>query len=332
LGIGSLLLVGVLVIGTVAALAMPGTVQAAPGLGQGGGPQGGGPGPGGADAPRTGPNSEGTYGALSASEIEALQMALDDEYKAWSVYEQVIADFGAVRPFTGIQRAEENHTSALVNPFTRYGLAVPENEWLGKVPSFDTLGEACAAGVQAEAENKALYVVRAVEGEERNPVFGKNRISLGWAALRQAIACDVMEILRSLRSLRMTAKVAPGSGGAGGVFLSAVGLGAGGGLVEAGPTWSTLGIAPVAGDACRPRQGGGPRNDKGRGRRYRAQGAAQGAMAAAELWFCGKNPSSWLVRGPGTWEVSCGICGHTVRSLKYGYSRNGRQADRTGHR
>ena len=76
LGIGSLVLVGVLVIGTVAVLAMPRTVQAAPGRGQGGGPQGGGPGGpgglGGADAPRTGPNSEGAYGELSVSEIEAL--------------------------------------------------------------------------------------------------------------------------------------------------------------------------------------------------------------------------------------------------------------------
>ena len=172
LGIGSLMLVGLLVIGTVAVLAMPGTVQAAPGRGQGGGPGGWG-GLGGADAPRTGPTSEGSYGELSASEIEALQMALDDEYKAWSVYEQVIADFGAVRPFTGIQRAEENHISALVNLFTRYGLEVPENEWLGNVPSFDTLAEACEAGVEAEMENRALYdeLFEMVDNEDLIQVF-----------------------------------------------------------------------------------------------------------------------------------------------------------------
>ena len=64
---------------------------------------------------------------------------------------------GGVRPFTGIQRAEAQHISGLVNPFTGYGLAVPENEWPGKVPSFDTLAEACAAGVQAGIDNAELY-------------------------------------------------------------------------------------------------------------------------------------------------------------------------------
>ena len=84
-------------------------------------------------------------------------MALDDEYKAWSVYEQVIADFGAVRPFTGIQKAEESHISALLRLFDRYGVDAPVNEWLGQVPSYDTLAEACAAGAQAEIDNGALY-------------------------------------------------------------------------------------------------------------------------------------------------------------------------------
>ena len=192
LGIGSLVLVGLLVIGTVAVLA-------APGRGQGGGPQGDGRGPGGAnvpqgdgcgpgstdapqgtrrgpggtDAPRIDPNGDGTYGELSEAEIEALQTALEDEYKAWSVYEQVIADFGAVRPFTSIQKAEENHISALENLFTRYGLEVPENEWLGNVPSFDTLAEACAAGVQAEIDNGALYdeLFDGVDNEDLIQVF-----------------------------------------------------------------------------------------------------------------------------------------------------------------
>jgi hypothetical protein len=96
-------------------------------------------------------------GELTESEVEALLMALEDEYKAWSVYDRVIADFGAVRPFTSIQRAEENHIAALVTLFEGYGLDVPANEWPGKVPSFDTLAEACEAGVQAEIDNAALY-------------------------------------------------------------------------------------------------------------------------------------------------------------------------------
>lgn len=98
-------------------------------------------------------------GELDESEIEALMMALDDEYKAWSVYDQVIADFGAVRPFASIQKAEENHISALVTLFDRYGLDVPANDWPGNVPAFKTLAEAYAAGSQAEIDNAALYDV-----------------------------------------------------------------------------------------------------------------------------------------------------------------------------
>ena len=69
----------------------------------------------------------GYQGDLSESEVEALLMALDDEYKAWSVYDQVIADLGKVRPFTSIRRAEENHIAALVTLFDRYELDVPLN-------------------------------------------------------------------------------------------------------------------------------------------------------------------------------------------------------------
>ncbi len=96
-------------------------------------------------------------GGLSDSEVEALLLALDDEYKAWSVYDQVIAGLDAARPFTSIQKAEERHIAALVELFDRYGLDVPANEWQGTVATFDSLGDACETGVQAEIDNAALY-------------------------------------------------------------------------------------------------------------------------------------------------------------------------------
>ena len=99
---------------------------------------------------------DGSLGELDEEEVDALLMALDDEYKAWSVYDQVIADFGDVRPFTQIMRAEENHIAALVTLFDRYGLDVPVNA-TDEVPHFDTLADACAAGVQAENDNAVLY-------------------------------------------------------------------------------------------------------------------------------------------------------------------------------
>jgi hypothetical protein len=153
LGVGALVLVGVLVIGAIAAWVLPDRVQAAYGgrYGQGQGASGQGAG---CIAPVVGPASGGD---LSESEVEALLLALDDEYKAWSIYDQVIAHFGAVRPFSSIQKAEESHIAALTTLLERYGVDVPANEWPGNVPTFDSLAEACEAGVQAETDNAALY-------------------------------------------------------------------------------------------------------------------------------------------------------------------------------
>lgn len=94
---------------------------------------------------------------LTPSETRALHDALDDEYKAWATYDQVIADFGEVRPFSNIREAEARHIAALNQLFAAYGLAVPPNGWPGRVPRYASLEQACEAGVKAEIENAALY-------------------------------------------------------------------------------------------------------------------------------------------------------------------------------
>jgi hypothetical protein len=99
----------------------------------------------------------GTEGILDPEEEEALFMALDDEYKALATYLSVMDQFGQVAPFVSIARAEEQHIAALERLFDRYALQVPENEWTGNTPLFDSVGDACAAGVQAEVDNAALY-------------------------------------------------------------------------------------------------------------------------------------------------------------------------------
>ena len=153
LRIGAVAAVGILVIGSMVAWAKPGNIRAAYGGRQGGTRE-----PVAADPARSAPIMDNVDpGELSESEVEALLMALNDEYKAWSVYDQVIADLDAARPFTSIQKAEENHIAALVELFDRYGLDVPTNEWPGDVATFDSLGDACETGVQAEVDNAALY-------------------------------------------------------------------------------------------------------------------------------------------------------------------------------
>lgn len=94
---------------------------------------------------------------LTEPEIRALNEALDDEYRAWATYDQVIADFGEVPPFINIREAEARHTEALCVLFARYGLPVPENPWPGKVERYASLQAACEAGVAAEIANGEMY-------------------------------------------------------------------------------------------------------------------------------------------------------------------------------
>ena len=96
-------------------------------------------------------------GTLDEAEVDALVEAINDEYKALSVYQKVVDKFGDVRPFTNIIRAEEQHIAALETLFVRYGIEIPENDWYSQVPEFDSVTAACQAGVQAEIDNAALY-------------------------------------------------------------------------------------------------------------------------------------------------------------------------------
>jgi hypothetical protein len=92
------------------------------------------------------------------SEIQsALDEAINDEYKALSTYEAVIAEFGNVRPFSMIKGAEEQHIASLKAIYDKYGLDVPENTWPDKVSTPQTLQEACQVAVDAEIANAALY-------------------------------------------------------------------------------------------------------------------------------------------------------------------------------
>lgn len=95
--------------------------------------------------------------ALDKLEAGVLEEALDDEYRAWATYDQVVHDFGAIRPFVNIREAEARHISALLALFERYGLQAPANPWPGRVARYASVREACEAGVAAEIANGAMY-------------------------------------------------------------------------------------------------------------------------------------------------------------------------------
>lgn len=94
---------------------------------------------------------------LNDAEQRALRDALDDEYRAWAIYDQVIRDFGPARPFTNVREAEARHIEALRMLFQRYDLEIPENSWPGRVPHFASPRQACEASIEAEVANAALY-------------------------------------------------------------------------------------------------------------------------------------------------------------------------------
>lgn len=102
-------------------------------------------------------NLEYPAGELSSEAKEALNEAINDEYKALSTYEAVIAKLGAVRPFSMIKGAEEQHIASLKAIYDKYGLTVPSNNWTNKITAPATLKEACQTGVEAEIANAKLY-------------------------------------------------------------------------------------------------------------------------------------------------------------------------------
>ena len=149
------LLVVALVAGLVFLVVPAETVQAATdefrrGPGGPGGPAGNGFG--------TGYSGSGTaLTALTDAEAQALQDAILEEYGALNLYQAVIEQFGSVAPFVQIANSEQQHVNALVRQADKYGVEVPENPGLESAPVFESLEEACQAGVDAEIADAALY-------------------------------------------------------------------------------------------------------------------------------------------------------------------------------
>lgn len=95
-------------------------------------------------------------GELPNEVIDLMISGWVDEQNAYAVYEGVIAQFGNVRPFVNIQRAEAQHIAAWEFLFDRYGIAIPETPTV-EIPQFVSLTDACQLGATAEVANFDLY-------------------------------------------------------------------------------------------------------------------------------------------------------------------------------
>jgi len=111
-------------------------------------------------------------GELSIETIGYLEAAIADERKALATYEAVMDEFGNVKPFINIARAEEQHISMLKGLFDKYGVEIPaDTTVIGSLPN--TLAEVCALGVQAEIDNDQLYqdMIGDIEEEDIKAIF-----------------------------------------------------------------------------------------------------------------------------------------------------------------
>jgi len=100
----------------------------------------------------------GERGPLGPGQQEAIVEALQDEYAGEAVYGRVLKDLGDVRPFSNVVHAEQRHAAFLEDLLKSRDLPVPENRSAGAdVPGYASRQEACAAAVELEVHNVALY-------------------------------------------------------------------------------------------------------------------------------------------------------------------------------
>ena len=102
----------------------------------------------------------GAKGALNQSDVDLEAMlvyAIEDEYLAKAEYELIMANYGEMRPFSNIVRAEEQHIRYLIELFNTHGYAIPVDTAKDHVVLPQDLKSAFETGVKAEIDNIAMY-------------------------------------------------------------------------------------------------------------------------------------------------------------------------------
>lgn len=95
--------------------------------------------------------------ALTPPTIDALNTALDDEYRARATYLSVLDTFGPAAPFVQIAQAEQRHIDALLSLYMLHGVSVLADRWQGQRFVFADLADACESGVTGEIGNYQMY-------------------------------------------------------------------------------------------------------------------------------------------------------------------------------
>ncbi|MBG0763995.1 MAG: DUF2202 domain-containing protein [Tissierellales bacterium] len=72
-------------------------------------------------------------------------------------YEALIEEFGDIRPFTNIIKAEQRHIEMLLPLFDKYEIEIPVNDASERAVIPETLEETFSIGVEAEIKNIDMY-------------------------------------------------------------------------------------------------------------------------------------------------------------------------------
>jgi hypothetical protein len=134
-----------------------------------------------------------TSTALAPDVLNALELGIQDEYRAEAIYQGVVNDFGAAVPFISILTAEQRHSAAVAQLYTTRGLAVPASQAsVSTVPHFASVREACVAAAGAERDNIGLYdrVLTLALPDDVRQVFTNNRRASIDNHLPAFIACS----------------------------------------------------------------------------------------------------------------------------------------------
>jgi hypothetical protein len=132
---------------------------------------------------------------LTESERLALHEALDNEYRAWATYDRVTLDFSDAPHFEQLRAIEVEHITALQQLFERYAQSAPQNRWVGNVPHYGSVCEACEAGADAAGADAALYA-RLRASTRRGDileVFKRLEAEAGSRKLRALQRCEPLE-------------------------------------------------------------------------------------------------------------------------------------------
>ena len=131
--------------------------------------------------------------ALDPDVLNALELGIQDEYRAEAIYQGVVNDFGSVVPFINILTAEQRHSVAIAQLYASRALAIPASQFsVGAVPHFASAHDACVAAAGAERDNISLYdhLLTLALPNDVHQVFTNNRRASIDNHLPAFIACS----------------------------------------------------------------------------------------------------------------------------------------------